>query len=115
MKTLRDSLRCMVDQSARTGEPMRVRLPRGLTVAVVVENDVVSLQLSRADVYPSALEWKTVINHWPGQVVVVKEPKQVQQGKVFFLLGRLRLVPDLLMTAGDRDVDSLWMGGIHGG
>jgi hypothetical protein len=94
--TLRQTIKGLVDQSRRTHAPARVRLARGLTVSIKVVDDVASVQLSRADVYPATQEWRTVLDQWPGQYVVVKPPKPLKDSRLYYLIGQVRLVPDLI-------------------
>lgn len=94
---LRDTLKNMVQQAQRTGQPSRVRLAKGLTISIKAENNgQVSVQLSRADVYPSAHEWRTVLQQWPGQVTVVKPPREILGERVFYLKGRLQPSDELV-------------------
>ena len=96
--TLKDTLGGMVRQAnAKQGEVARVRLLHGLTISVKLESeDVISLQLSRANVYPSTQEWKTVIQQWPGQCAVIKGPKPLVEKAVYYLQGKIMMSPALL-------------------
>lgn len=99
--TLRDTLRGLLKQAeAKPGEPARVKLAHGLTVSVRVnDKEIVSLQLSRADVFPSTREWKTVIEQWPGQCAVIREPRTIIVKSVYYLIGNLRTAPALIREA----------------
>jgi hypothetical protein len=98
----KDDLRNLIQAGAKDpGKPQYRRLAKGLTIALKVDRDVVRLQLSRDKVYPSPGEWKTVLNCWPEQYDLIGEPKSVQQGEKFFILGRLRRTPDLIGTGSN--------------
>lgn len=97
--TLKQTLDGLVKHARKTGEPARVRLPKGLTVSVKVEPDgVIALQLSRSDVFPALMEWKTVIQQWPDQCNVIKPPKPLRDTKqsLFYLQGKIKVTADLL-------------------
>lgn len=73
------------------GKVVQSKLPKGLTIRLKQQGDLVQLQLSRDDAPPSKAEWKTVLDCWPGQVTVVEEPRELlPQGKRQFLRGKLR-------------------------
>jgi hypothetical protein len=63
----------------------------------MVNGDICRVQLSRVDTYPSNNEWRTVLQQWPGQVAVVKEPNPFKDTKAFYLLGKVRMIPDLIV------------------
>jgi hypothetical protein len=91
---LKETIDRLIRQAKASGQVARTRLPKGLTVAVRMAGDnLVDLQLSRADVYPSAREWKTVLAQWPGLVVTVIEPRQVLHQGVYYLRGRVKQMP----------------------
>lgn len=92
---LRTVLKNLIDYSSRSGQPTKTRLGRGLTVGVFVTGAIVKIQLQRADVYPSTDEWKTIVSHWPGQCVVVGEPKPIRDVSTYYLIGRVRMMPEL--------------------
>lgn len=95
--SLKDELRSLIEAGAKNpGRPYFHRLARGLTVGVKANDEFVSLQLYRSNVYPSTGEWNTVLKHWPEQYVVEKEPAQAEKGSRFYLIGRLRRTPNLL-------------------
>jgi hypothetical protein len=96
--TLRDTLRGLIRQAeSKPGEPFRVRLAHKLTVAVKSEgDDVIALQLSRADVYPSTIEWRTVVQQWPGQCTVIKLPRTLIANSMYYLQGKIKMAPALI-------------------
>ena len=94
--TLKQTLGSLLEHARKTGEPARVRLTKGLGIAIRIEGDVARVQLSRARVAPSLLEWRTVIQQWPGQAVVIAEPTLRNVSEVYYLSGRVRLVPELV-------------------
>lgn len=91
---LRQTLRNMLKRAQCSGQPARVRLAKGLTVAIKADGDTVAVQLSRADIFPALSEWKTVIQQLP-QCVVTKEPKAIR-GDVYYLKGQVRLSVDFV-------------------
>jgi hypothetical protein len=94
---LKDDLRVLLRAADATpGQPKYHRLSKGLTVAIKANGDLIDLQLARNNVYPSAGEWKTVLNCWPEQASVEKEPKQIEKNGTFYLLGKLRRTPNLI-------------------
>lgn len=102
-KALKQTLDGLIKYARRTGEPGRVRLAKGLTVAVKIEPDgIIALQLSRADVYPAMREWTTVVQQWPGQASVIKEPKPLidTARSQYYLQGKLRVSVDLMDANG---------------
>jgi hypothetical protein len=93
---LRETLARLVDAAkAAQGEPVRKRLPKGLSVALKFDGDVLAVQLSRADVYPSNMEWRTVINLLPRNTLA-SGPKAIIQKSTYYLKGNVRLAPELL-------------------
>lgn len=95
---LKDELRTLLKAAdSEPGKPKYCRLAKGLMVAVRSNGDLIDLQLSRSKVYPSAGEWKTVLNCWPEQASVAKEPKQIEKNGTFYLLGKLWRTPNLIM------------------
>jgi hypothetical protein len=97
---LRDTIGRLITQATSSGQAARTRLPKGLTVAIKVEADnLVDVQLSRADVYPSLREWKTVLAQWPGQCAVIQEPKLLLHKNVYYIKGRVRIMPELITGA----------------
>lgn len=96
--TLKETLRALIRQAeANPGEPFRVHLAHKLTVAVKSEGeDVIALQLSRADVYPSTIEWRTVVQQWPGQCTVIKAPKTLIAKSIYYLQGKIKMAPVLI-------------------
>lgn len=94
--TLKQTIDNMLREARSTRLPARRRLAKGLAVAVRVEGRVIDVQLSRADVYPSMLEWKTVIQQWPGQATVVKPPKAIIRNNEYYLKGQIRVVEELV-------------------
>lgn len=93
---LKQTLGAMLSQAKRTGETVRVRLAKGLTVSIRINGDLVDLQLSRATVYPATQEWKTIIAQWPVQCVVTKPPKTLKDTTIYYLQGQVRLVEELI-------------------
>jgi hypothetical protein len=93
---LKQTIRTMISNAQRTGQPVRTHLAKGLTIALKITGDLADVQLSRAKIYPSTIEWKTVISQWPGQCVVVKEPKSLKDTTTYYLKGQLRMVPELI-------------------
>jgi hypothetical protein len=93
--TLKQTLGGLIKYARANKEPARVRLPKGLTISVKVDDDLVGVQLARADVYPSTNEWKTVINQWPGQCVVVKAPKAIKDTQLYYLQGQVKIVQQM--------------------
>ena len=83
--------------SARVNKdkPVRTRLAKGLSVALKFEGEVLAVQLARANVYPSTLEWKTVLNSLPRNTVA-EGPKPLTAGSVFYLKGKVRLAEELI-------------------
>lgn len=95
LKTVLDSL--LASSPFANGDVVSRRLPKGLTIRLKRQGDLVSVQLSREDAPPSREEWKTVLDHWPGQVTVIEEPKELTpQGKRRFLRGKVRTSPQLV-------------------
>lgn len=79
------------------GQVVSRLLPKGLSIRLKRQDDLVVVQLSRENIAPSAAEWKAVLDHWPGQVVVIEEPKALKpQGTRQFLRGKLRESPRLV-------------------
>jgi hypothetical protein len=85
---LRETLDNMLREAKRTGQPARRRLAKGLMLAVKLNGERVNVQLSRADVFPSTHEWKTIIQQWPGLVTVSKAPKSIK-GDLYYLKGQV--------------------------
>jgi hypothetical protein len=94
--TLKRTLANLVDYSRRSGQPSKMRLGHGLTVGVSVDGDMVRVQLARADVFPAMSEWATIINHWPGQCVVLTAPKQIKDVGTYYLIGKVQMTPELV-------------------
>lgn len=70
---------------AHPGEAYRVPLTHGLRVDVKITK-LTMLQLSRRDVYPAALELKTVLEAWPYAVDVSLAGKQMPyQGRHYLM------------------------------
>jgi hypothetical protein len=67
-----------------------------LTVGVLVDGERVRVQLARADVFPSMDEWRAIMSHWPGQCVVEVEPRAIKDTSTYYLLGRVRMTPELM-------------------
>ena len=99
MAGLRETLAGMVDAAKRDHGVVRVRLVKGLTVAVKFgaddKPDNLGIQLSRVNVSPSLAEWKTVINAMP-QHTVIQDPKPITNGDVHYLKGKIKLSQGLL-------------------
>jgi len=95
LRTVIDGL--LVSEHYALGHVVWRTLPKGLTIRLKSQDDLIIVQLSRDDNVPSRDEWKTVIDHWPGQVVVVEEPRELKpQGARRFLRGKLRQSSRLL-------------------
>ncbi|GEM_PF-5927876 len=94
--TLKQTLDNMLREAERTRQPARRRLAKGLVVALRVQGRVIDVQLSRADVYPSINEWKTVIQQWPGQAFVVSSPKAIIGNHEYYLKGQVRTMETLM-------------------
>ena len=92
---LKQTLDKLVRQSQKSGQPARVRLEKGLIIAVRAQGSCIDLQLARADVYPSTQEWKTVIQQWPGQATVTKPPRGLK-GDLYYLKGQIHVVAQLV-------------------
>ena len=67
-----------------------------VTIAVKLDGDVARVQLSRADVFPAMEEWKTIVKHWPGQCVVLAEPKPLKDVHTYYLMGKVKIVSALI-------------------
>lgn len=93
--TLKQTLRKLIDHAVRSNEPARVRLAKGLGIAIRVDGEVARVQLSRVKVAPSTLEWRTVIQQWPGQCQVMVEPTARELSGTHYLIGRVKIVPEL--------------------
>ena len=94
---LKDTLASMVRFAQTSKTPTRVRLLHGLAIAIKVSGDVVILQLSRHDVYPSLLEWQKLIDAMPGQCTVVEQPRQVKNETAFYLKGKIKIARELML------------------
>lgn len=94
--TLKQTLRTLIDHAKRANEPARVRLAKGLGIAIRMEGEVARVQLSRVKVAPSLLEWRTVIQQWPGQCQVMVEPTAREVNGTHYLIGRVKIVPELV-------------------
>ena len=95
LKTVLESL--LSSPAFAEGSVVSRRLPKGLSIRLKQQDGLVAVQLSREEAVPSVDEWKAVISHWPGQVVVVEEPCELKpQGKRRFLRGKLRQSPRLV-------------------
>jgi hypothetical protein len=58
-------------------------------------DDVLAVQLSRADVYPSMREWKTVIDMMPHNTVI-EQPRSMIADRVYYLKGKVKLAKELI-------------------
>lgn len=90
MSTLKATLSSMLlSARAQTGRPVVRTLPRGLVIEIVqAPSGELTLSLQRRDTAPSAMEWKTVLAHWPepadGDVVPIAR----RDGRRHALVGR---------------------------
>ena len=50
---------------ATDGAPVSRRLTNNLIIDLRVKGGIVALLISRSSVYPSIVEWKTILRHWP--------------------------------------------------
>lgn len=65
-KNLQSILASLLEQAnAREGEPLQMRLSNNLRIDIRVLGGVVVLLISRSSIYPSDVEWRTVLRHWP--------------------------------------------------
>ena len=97
MGGLRETLSGMI-MAARSDKTKvtRVRLAKGLTVAMLMGiDDVLALQLSRADVYPSMREWKTVLDMMPHNTVI-ELPREMIANHTYYLRGKVKLAKELI-------------------
>jgi len=92
---LRDTLVGMIKRARIEPDPVRTRLAKGLTIAIKFEGDALAVQLSRADVFPSVREWKTVIDMMP-QHTIFELPKSFISKNVYYLQGKIKLSKELL-------------------
>lgn len=70
--------------------PQRRTLPKKLTLQIVQERsgDVV-LTLERRDVWPSSIELRTILDHWPEQLPNPRPlPAMRKEGKLYRLIAR---------------------------
>ena len=97
MAGLRDTLLGMIKATrADMTKATRVRLVKGLTVAMKAGADeTLAIQLSRADVYPSLQEWKTVMSSLP-QHTVIELPRPLIAEHVYYLKGKIKLSQELM-------------------
>jgi len=91
---LKQTLARLVVQ-AQGGQVGRVRLGKGLHIALRMRNGLLDVQLSRENVSPSVQEWLTVLNCLPQHVLVIKPQIQKVEQK-YYLRGSVRLAAELL-------------------
>lgn len=70
--------------SMKPGTMFKYELARGLSLHVAVEDHMVKLLLSRAAVYPSDAELKTVLKYWPWPVKDVT-PERLEHNNRYYL------------------------------
>lgn len=91
MATLKAILRTLLSDAKQNPCAAQVKaLPRGLWVGVRVDDAADrQLKLERRGAYPSAQEWRTVLDHWPE---ALPEPRpmftQHKTGPRYALVGR---------------------------
>lgn len=70
---------------AATGQVQRVTLPGGMGVDMIVGLDgKTRLQIWREGKYPSEIEWRTTLRHWPYQVEAEIKKRFTHQEKYYF-------------------------------
>jgi hypothetical protein len=84
-------LQTLVSKSQETGTGQHYQLANGLRVDVRITESKHSLLLSRANQYPSEIEWSVITRHWPPAPLFVDHEK-IEQGGRFFL--RASWVPE---------------------
>ena len=50
------------------GEPITIKLSNNLRIDFRIKDGTASLLISRSDVFPSQVEWRTVRRHWPYKI-----------------------------------------------
>ena len=93
MGGLADTLTIMILRAqAQPGQPVSTRLAHKLTIGMMVTKSqpkVIHLQLSRQDLMPGLLEWRTVVNSMPS-CVILSGPLALSTDR-FYLKGQVRL------------------------
>ena len=73
-KNLQQILSDLHDRAIKKkGEAAYARLSNNLRIDLRIRAGIVALLISRSDVYPSPVEWRTVTRHWPYPIIVKSE------------------------------------------
>ncbi len=96
MKNLSQLLDDMLfDASALPNRPINRKLKNGLHVSMYNDNKVITLTISREKVYPSLVEWRTILRHWPWRVNNCEEPDRTMVNFRFCLRARIKKVVEV--------------------